>query len=78
MTCPYLEYHRTTDDREFETERAFCTAAETFVQPMRADICNNRYGLDHETHCEIYRAATGTDEPESTGANEPTSTERSE
>ena len=22
---------------------------------MRADICNDRYGLHHEQHCEIYR-----------------------
>ena len=52
--CPYLAYRRATDEQEFEEPRAYCTAAERFVQPMRADICNGRYGLDHETDCEIY------------------------
>ncbi|NEU56244.1 hypothetical protein [Halorussus sp. MSC15.2] len=62
--CPYLEYRQL----EAETEsgdaadaqpRAYCNAAEEFVQAMRADICNGRYGLDHETDCEIYREAEG-------------------
>lgn len=58
MTCPYLEYHRAVDEEthEFEEPRAYCTAADRFVQPMRADICNNRYDLDHATDCEIYQA----------------------
>lgn len=54
MTCPYLEYRSATDDRTFDTERAYCTAADRFVQPMRADVCNDRYDLSHEEHCEIY------------------------
>ena len=39
--------------------RAYCTAVDTFVQTMRADICNRRYGLDPETDCEFYRDAEG-------------------
>jgi hypothetical protein len=56
MACPYLEYHREVDDEtfEFDEPRAYCTAAETFVQPMRADICNDRYDLNHAADCEIY------------------------
>jgi hypothetical protein len=56
MTCPHLEYRHEADNSSFETARAYCTAAETFVQPMRADICNDRYDLVHTTDCEIYRA----------------------
>ncbi|WP_160134201.1 hypothetical protein [Halococcus salsus] len=55
MSCPYLSYRAAAGDHEFDTERAYCTAAERFVEPMRADICNDRYDLDHERHCEIYR-----------------------
>jgi len=55
MACPYLEYRTAAGDRSFDEPRAFCGAAETFVEPMRADICNDRYDLDHATHCEIYR-----------------------
>lgn len=55
MTCPFLDYRDAAADREFDEARAFCTAAERFVQPMRADICNDRYALDHERDCEIYR-----------------------
>lgn len=57
MACPYLEYRSETDEHSFETERAYCTVTDEFVQPMRADICNDRYDLDHETDCEIYLAA---------------------
>ena len=58
--CPYLKYRRLADDGRNDAEpRAYCAAAEEFVQPMRADICNGRYGLDHETDCEIYRAREG-------------------
>jgi len=39
--------------------RPYCTAADQFVQAMRADICNRRYGLDPETDCEFYRDAEG-------------------
>lgn len=68
MTCPYLEYRRVANELSFETERAYCGAAERFVQPMRADICNDRYGLDHERHCEIYREhADDVDESEQSG-----------
>lgn len=58
MTCPYLEYRASAEDAAFDHERAYCTIAERFVQPMRADICNDRYDLDHAEHCEIYRDAT--------------------
>lgn len=64
MTCPYLEYRRESDGRSFAEPRAFCTAANRFVQPMRADVCNDRYDLDHAEHCEIYRSAVaGNGEP---------------
>ncbi len=55
MTCPHLEYRSAAAGRSFEAERAFCTAIGEFVQPMRADICNDRYDLHHAEHCEIYR-----------------------
>jgi len=54
MPCPYLDYRREDADHEFETERAYCTAVDAFVQPMRADICTGRYDLDHTTDCEFY------------------------
>jgi len=56
MTCPFLEYRASSDDATFDVARAYCTAAGAFVQPMRADVCNDRYELDHESDCEIYRA----------------------
>lgn len=52
--CPLLEYRSEHGDRAFEVDRAFCTAVDRFVQPMRADICNGRYGLSHATDCEFY------------------------
>jgi hypothetical protein len=55
MTCPHLAYRTEDDEHTFDTERAFCTVVGEFVQPMRADICNDRYELDHTTDCEIYR-----------------------
>ena len=55
MTCPYLEYRAAGDGHAFDGERAYCIAAGEFVQPMRADVCNDRYDLDHATDCEIYR-----------------------
>ena len=58
MTCPLLEYRRGDEDQTFETARAYCTATETFVEPMRADICNDRYDLHHADDCEIYEAHT--------------------
>lgn len=45
------------DGEEFDHERAYCTAVDAFVQPMRADVCAKRYGLDPETDCEFYREA---------------------
>jgi hypothetical protein len=58
MTCPHLEYRRESDEQAFEVARAYCTAAETFVEPVRADICNNRYDLAYDDHCEIFQAHT--------------------
>jgi hypothetical protein len=57
--CPYLEYRRLPESNGETAPRAYCTAAEEFVQPMRADICNDRYDLDHETDCEIFRDHEG-------------------
>lgn len=54
MSCPYLEYRRSADGTSFDHERAYCTVAGRFVQPMRADVCNDRYDLAHDAHCEIY------------------------
>lgn len=59
--CPYFEY-RQLEGTDTETPRGYCNAAEQFVQPMRADICNGRYGLFHETDCEIYQAHAGDDD----------------
>jgi hypothetical protein len=47
------------DGRSFDEARAYCGVADEFVQPMRADVCNDRYDLDHASHCEIYRAHEG-------------------
>lgn len=55
MACPYLEYRRENDDRSFDHERPYCGAADTFVPPMKADICNDRYEFDHCTHCDVFR-----------------------
>lgn len=52
MTCPHLSYR---EGEAFDRERAYCTVVGEFVQPMRADICNDRYDLAHDEHCEIYR-----------------------
>ncbi|WP_256301425.1 hypothetical protein [Haloarchaeobius salinus] len=57
MSCPHLEYRQEGDGRTFDEPRAYCTVTDAFVQPMRADICNDRYDLDHAEHCEIYRDA---------------------
>ncbi|MDY6819656.1 MAG: hypothetical protein SVG88_13435 [Halobacteriales archaeon] len=61
--CPYLDYRESDEesDAEFDTPRAYCTAADRFVQPMRADICNDRFELDHTRHCEIFREQAGRD-----------------
>jgi hypothetical protein len=55
MTCPHLEYRRESGDQSFDTERAYCTVTGSFVEPIRADICNDRYDLHHAAHCEIFR-----------------------
>ena len=55
MACPFLEYRDAADDQSFDVARAYCTVSDAFVQPMRADVCNDRYALDHAAHCEIYR-----------------------
>ena len=59
MSCPYLEFLDNAGDRSFDRERPYCTAAGRFVQPMRADICSDRYDLSPEAHCEIYRDHEG-------------------
>ena len=59
-----MAYREEGDGNSFETARAFCTVTESFVQPMRADICNARYDLDPETDCEFYVEA----EPSSDGS----------
>jgi hypothetical protein len=55
--CPHLDYREAANDRQFEVARAYCTVIGAFVEPMRADVCNCRYGLDPAEHCEIYREA---------------------
>ena len=53
-TCPHLEYREESEEMSFDAARAFCTVTESFVQPMRADVCTARYDLDPETDCEFY------------------------
>jgi len=55
MACPHLAYRESAGAQEFDHERPYCTVAEEFVEAMRADICNDRYALAHDQHCEIYR-----------------------
>ena len=52
--CPHLDYRESSGGTEFETERAYCTVVGAVDEPMRADVCNARYGLDFETDCEFY------------------------
>lgn len=54
MACPFLDYREL--DGDGDEPRAYCTAAGRFVQAMRADVCNDRYALDHAADCEIYLA----------------------
>lgn len=54
MACHYLEFREADAGTTFEHARPFCTAVEQFVQPMRADICSERYGLTPDEHCEFY------------------------
>lgn len=58
MTCPYLDYRQLDDQHEFDHERPWCSIQESFVSPMRADICNDRFAFVHERDCEVYRRAT--------------------
>jgi hypothetical protein len=67
MTCPHLDY-RAADFAD--TERAYCTVVDEFVEPMRADICNDRFDLSHAAHCEFYREAEGLDAGEADDAEE--------
>jgi hypothetical protein len=69
-TCPHLAYREEGDGKSFETERAFCTVTESFVQPMRADVCNARYDLDPAADCEFY------EEPESPATDDATDDDR--
>ncbi len=57
MPCEFLEYRDEAGDQAFDTERAYCTVVDEFVQPMRADVCNERYGLDPTEDCEFYDRA---------------------
>lgn len=59
--CEYLEYRRGANGTEFDTERAYCTVVDQFIQPMRADICNARYDLRPERDCEYYEIAKSSD-----------------
>ncbi|WP_123623777.1 hypothetical protein [Halorubrum sp. CSM-61] len=76
-TCPHLAYRTEGDGADsegtdsegtdsdggsFDEPRAFCTVTGSFVQPMRADICNARYGLDPEADCEFYVEAESSSE----------------
>jgi len=61
MACPHLEYRKFDGDREFDAARAFCTVADEFVRPVHADICHERYGLDPESDCGIFRDDAGLD-----------------
>lgn len=66
MPCPYLAYREGDASRSFDVPRAYCTVVDEFVQPMRADVCNDRYGLVHAADCEYYLAAERDD-----GGSEP-------
>jgi len=65
--CQHLTYREASDGTAFDEPRAFCTVTESFVQPMRADICNARYGLDPETDCEFYVEAESSSDGIETG-----------
>jgi hypothetical protein len=78
MTCPYLTYRATAGEQSFDEPRAYCAVAETFVQPMRADVCNDRYGLSHATDCEIFLAHESDDGDGEDGAADDDATEASD
>ncbi|WP_323171324.1 hypothetical protein [Natrialba sp. PRR66] len=72
MSCPFLDYRLEANERKFDEPRAYCEAAARFVQPMRADICNDRYDLAHDSDCEIYLEHAGAaDENEGKNEREP-------
>lgn len=56
MTCPYLEYRRADDDVEFDHERPYCAIQGSFVSPMRADICNDRFEFHHAEDCPVFQS----------------------
>jgi cephalosporin hydroxylase len=60
--CPHLDYREGAGEKTFETARAYCAVVDEFVEPMRADVCNARYGLAPDEHCEFYRAHEADDE----------------
>lgn len=71
MTCPHLEYRKSgpdhTEGPAFDHQRPYCRVQETFVSPMRADICNDRFDFHHGVDCEVFKtheaageAGTGT------------------
>mgnify|MGYP000262404248 CR=1 FL=1 len=65
--CHHLTYREAGDGMVFDEARAFCTVTGSFVQPMRADVCNARYGLDPETDCEFYVEAESSPDGSETG-----------
>lgn len=71
MACPYLDYRRSDGDAEFDHERPYCTVADGFVSPMKADICNVRHGFHYEEDCEIFPSPPSEQEP---GVDEPSVT----
>jgi hypothetical protein len=61
MACPHLAFCDAADGRTFDRERPRCGVTDSFVQPMRADVCSERYGLTPAAHCEVYRDHEGLD-----------------
>ena len=59
MPRPHLAYRDADGDREFDVDRAYCTVVDGFVRPVRADVCNERYGPSPRRDCEYYRAEAG-------------------
>lgn len=65
MTCRYLEYREFEgDDPDLAHDRAYCRKQQSFVSPVRADICNDRWDFDHASHCEIFKRKEVTGEGE--------------
>jgi len=61
MPCPYLQFRDAADGLAFDHERPYCDVVERFVQPVRADVCQERYDLDPAAHCEYYSDREGLD-----------------